>query len=538
MNEKEARPNILYAFADDWGRYASAYRPHEDANSINHLIETPNFDRIASEGALFTNAFVPAPSCTPCRSSVLSGRYFWQTGLGAILQGAHWDESIPSYPLILEQDGYHIGYTYKCWSPGDNMNAPYGGDRTRYESAGINFNQFSQTATKNMKDMTAEEAKKSLLDETRSNYRSFIDSVPSNKPFCYWWGPTNTHRSWERGSGKSLWNMDPEKLKGRLPDFLPDVEEVREDVNDYLGECIAFDQGLGVIIEELEKSGELDNTIIVVSGDHGIPEIPRAKCNLYDLGCEVALAIRWPQEIAAETISEDFVSVMNLASTFLEAGGQKPLLEMAPSLLPLVSKQRRNNGEDWDFVITGRERHVAEAREGYLPYPQRAIRCKDYLYIRNYEPDRWPMGHPDGADALKRQLSDTDNANLGEKHSAPKSNDLKTDTRAAFPDCDASPTKEWMINNRKKESVIPLYNLAFRKRPGEELFDLNVDPHYMNNVAYDLDYADIKETLSEKLHTVLVASNDPRVREKSPCKFELEPYAGTVPERQSFFRRN
>ena len=95
-----------------------------------------------------------------------------------------------------------------------------------------------------------------------------------------------------------------------------------------------------------------------------------------------------------------------------------------------------------------------------------------------------------------------------------------------------------MIINRKKELVTPLYNLAFGKRPGEALFDLNVDPHYMNNVAYDPDYVDIKETLSKKLHTMLVSSNDPRVTEKSPCKFELEPYAGTVPKRQSFFQNN
>ena len=109
------QPNIVFAFADDWGRYASAYRQVEGPNSLSQLITTPNFDRIANEGALFTNAFVPAPSCTPWGSSLLSGQYFWQTGLGAILQGAVWDESIPTYPLELEKSGYHIGYTYKVW---------------------------------------------------------------------------------------------------------------------------------------------------------------------------------------------------------------------------------------------------------------------------------------------------------------------------------------------------------------------------------------------------------------------------------------
>ena len=138
------KPNIVFAFADDWGRYASAYRDRPGEGTINELIDTPNFDRVADEGALFLNAHVPAPSCTPCRSSILSGRYFWQTGLGAILAGARWDESIPSYPLILEEAGYHIGYTYKVWMPGLVEHAPYGGERTAYESAGIRFNNFSR----------------------------------------------------------------------------------------------------------------------------------------------------------------------------------------------------------------------------------------------------------------------------------------------------------------------------------------------------------------------------------------------------------
>ena len=110
------RPNIVFLFADDWGRYASAYAEVEGSESINAVIETPNFDRVANEGALFTNAFVPAPSCTPCRSSLLTGRYFWNTERAAILQGAVWDESIPSYPLELENNGYHIGYSYKVWT--------------------------------------------------------------------------------------------------------------------------------------------------------------------------------------------------------------------------------------------------------------------------------------------------------------------------------------------------------------------------------------------------------------------------------------
>ena len=115
---EEKRPNILFAFADDWGRYASAYAKADGPGTMNDAISTPNFDRVAAEGVLFKNCFVTAPSCTPCRSSLLSGQYFFRTGRGAILQGAVWDESIPTYPHLLGDAGYHMGETYKVWVPG------------------------------------------------------------------------------------------------------------------------------------------------------------------------------------------------------------------------------------------------------------------------------------------------------------------------------------------------------------------------------------------------------------------------------------
>ena len=216
------KPNILFAFADDWGRYASIYADHQPTPNLNELIDTPNFDRVAKEGVLFLNALVPAPSCTPCRSSILSGQYFWQTGLGAILQGAVWDEDIPTFPLELERlGGYEVGYQYKVWSPGKSLNAPIGGERTQFQPAGRYFNQFSHWVTANAEKFGIEGAKEELYSETRQNFQAFLDQRDENKPFCYWWGPTNTHRTWERGSGKALWNIEPDDLKGRLPEFLP-----------------------------------------------------------------------------------------------------------------------------------------------------------------------------------------------------------------------------------------------------------------------------------------------------------------------------
>ncbi|HSH16340.1 MAG TPA: sulfatase-like hydrolase/transferase, partial [Verrucomicrobiae bacterium] len=106
------RPNILFAFADDWGRHASAYARVDGAGTVNDLLHTPNFDRVAGEGVLFRKAFVSAPSCTPCRSALLSGQHFWRTGRSAILQGAVWDGSQPAFPLLLRDAGYHPGKSH------------------------------------------------------------------------------------------------------------------------------------------------------------------------------------------------------------------------------------------------------------------------------------------------------------------------------------------------------------------------------------------------------------------------------------------
>ncbi len=442
--------NIVFAFADDWGRYASAYEQFERPNSLNALIDTPNFDRVAREGAIFTNTFVPAPSCTPCRSSILSGQYFWQTGMGAILAGARWDESIPTYPLEFEKAGYHIGYTYKVWSPGETRNAPYGAERTAYESAGTRFSQFSFRATERAEEVGVEAAKEELYDETRQNFNAFLEARPEGAPFCYWWGPTNTHRKWQKGSGKGLWGLEPDDLKGRLPEFLPDVHDIREDVADYLGECMAFDGGLGVILERLEAIGELDNTLIVVSGDHGIPGFPRAKCNLYDIGCEVAMAARWPGHIPPDRVIDDFVNLMDLAPTFMEAA-EVPIPDTmtGKSLLPVFRSEASGQIDpDRTLVVTGRERHVSVARDGNLPYPQRAIRTQDFLYVHNFAPDRWPAGNPNGLDDPNAE--------------PPSWEEIEQVTYAAYPDLDASPTKAWLIHHRAEANVQRAFDLGFR----------------------------------------------------------------------------
>ena len=492
------RLNILFVFADDWGRYASAYAAVDGKPSINDVIKTPNVDQVAREGVLFRRAFVNAPSCTPCRSSLLTGRFFFNTGRGAILNGAVWDPAIPSFPLLLRDAGYQIGKSYTVWSPGTPADAPIGGQQFAYEKAGRAPNNFSEEATTLVTaGSTVEAAREKILDQVRGNFDAFLADRKPGTPWLFFFGPTTTHRTWIKGSGKKLWGIEPDALKGKMPEFLPDVPEVREDVADYLGECQAVDAYVGVLRKKLEEIGELEHTVIVVSGDHGMPGVPAGKCNLYDHGTSVSLAVRWPGGKAGRVL-DDFVCLPDLAPTFMEIGGVTPPAGLyGRSILPLLMSDKSGQIDPARAsVITGRERHVGTAREDNKPYPMRALRTDDFLYIRNFAPDRWPMGTPNSA---------------SEPGSPPPLEVLERDTYAAFPDMDASPTKAWLIWHREDPKWKWLSDFAFGKRPGEELYDLRKDPHEIHNVAADPAYAAEKEKFAAQLMKTLTDAGDPRV---------------------------
>ncbi|HPB11341.1 MAG TPA: sulfatase, partial [Kiritimatiellia bacterium] len=159
-------------------------------------------------------------------------------------------------------------------------------------------------------------------------------------------------------------------------------------------------------------------------------------------------------------------------------------------------------------VITGRERHVAEARDACLPYPMRALHTADFLYIRNFAPERWPMGAPFAAEAPLDTLS---------------VEELEHNTRYAFPDLDASPTKAWVVLNRESESGRRHYALAFAKRPAEELYDLRKDRDQLNNVVADPAYAAARARMADDLTARLKAAGDPRVCQ-NPIPFEQPPF--------------
>ncbi len=229
----------------------------------------------------------------------------------------------------------------------------------------------------------------------------------------------------------------------------------------------------------------------------------------------MALAARWPERIPAGRIVDDMVNLMDLAPTFLQAGGvAAPPGMTARGLMDVLQSPASGQVDPArTCVVMGRERHVAAAREGCLPYPQRCIRTHDYVYIRNYAPDRWPMGDPRGLDDSATE--------------PPPYEDLCRNTFVAYADLDASPTKAWMIHHRAEEAVWPRYQVGFGKYPPEELFDVRRDPHHLHNLVDDPGCQNIRRELAARLEAIQREQDDPRVVE-ADCRFERSPFTDPV----------
>jgi len=439
------RPNILLAISDD--------QSWRDTGAYGHqTLRTPAFDRIAREGALFTHGYCPAPQCSPSRAALLTGRNIWQLEEA----GTH-DSLFPSkyavYPELLKDVGYLIGYTGKPWAPGNWQD----GGRPR-NPAGEAYNQHK---------LTPPTSGISNCDYT-ANFRAFLNDRSDGQPFCFWFGCHEPHRPYERDSGI---RAGKQADLCDVPSFLPDVDLVRRDLLDYELEIEWFDDQLGRMVKTLEDLGELDNTLIVVTSDNGMP-FPHAKANLYEFGSRVPLAVRWGS--CSGRIVDGLVSLIDLAPTFLEAADVSAPTEMTGrSLMGLL------RGEESDVsrnqILTGKERHN-HARFDNVGYPCRAIRTPDFLYIRNCKPDRWPLGDPPGFFCHTKL---------------------------------ANPTKDYILERRNE--LADLFQITYARRPSEELYRVEEDLGCLQNLADDPDCAGARRELSETLGAVLQSQGDPRV---------------------------
>ncbi|MEM7457424.1 MAG: sulfatase [Planctomycetota bacterium] len=462
--EQREQPNIIFAIADDWGwPHASAYG--------DPVVNTPTFDRIAADGVLFEHAFVSSPSCTPSRNAILTGQYHWRLGWGANLH-SELDPKHVTYPNLLENAGYFTGHFRKSWGPG---RLPDWKDHPNVHPAGRKYNS---------------------VDE-------FFEARPEGQPFCFWFGASDPHRGYRLNSGAES-GMYLSVID--LFDHFPDSETIRGDVADYYFEVQRFDRELGDVLKRLEEMDELENTIVVVTGDHGMP-FPRCKGNLYDSGARVPMAVMGFGVQGQGRVVTDFVSTTDLAPTFLEmAGVDIPEAMTGNSWVNILrSGESGRIEEDRNHVFTGKERHVpCQEAPDYGGTPMRAIRTDDFLLIRNFEPDRWPAGTPDWENATIRGVW------LG--------------------DVDNGPTKTYMVENRDLDDEHRLkYELSFGKRPEFELFDLQNDPGQLVNVAQDTAYAETLKELNDRLTAELERTEDPRILGNGHEVFDTPAYYGSGP---------
>lgn len=443
----EEKPNILLAIGDDisWehlGAYGCTF------------VKTPTFDALAKNGVKFTNAFSSAPGCSPSRAALLTGRNIWEIE-EAGTHASNFPIHLKVYPEILETVGYMTGYTGKPWGPG---NCEINGRKEN--PAGKEYNNHSYE----MEDLPASGIKPINYAE---NFKEFLNKRPNKTPFCFWYGAKEAHRGFEFKSGVKNGKSLGEAV---VPGFLPDTETVRHDLLDYAIEIEWFDTHLGKMINLLKEAGELENTIIVVTADNGMP-FPRAKINNYEYGVHMPLIISCPKYFPANRVVDDLVCLPDLAPTFLEiAGSSIPSKMSAKSLLPILKSDK--NGlidKSRKYVMNGKERHT-HARADNLGYPVRAIHTQKYTYIRNLKPERSPVG---------LEGRDSDNGMTGP------------------------------VMKRNPDSK--LTQLAFGIRPLEELYNRQSDPYCLNNLAENPEYRSIMDKMWNDLKRELTQSDDPRM---------------------------
>jgi N-sulfoglucosamine sulfohydrolase len=472
IRQAQGRPNILFCISDDQSF------PHAGAYGTE-WVKTPGFDRVAREGLLFTRAYTPNAKCAPSRACILTGRNSWQLEAA----GNHmpiFPHKFASYCEVLSKNGYFVGETGKTWSPG---------------IAETVYRKPRQLAGKPYESRKAKPPARSISNnDYASNFIEFMEDKPAGKPWAFWYGATEPHRAYEYGAGvkkggKKLSDID------KVPAFWPDNEVTRNDMLDYAFEIEHFDNHLVRILNTLEKSGELDNTLIVVTADNGMP-FPRIKGQEYELSNHLPLAIMWKNGIRkpGRTI-DDYVSFIDFAPTFIEVAelnwgktGMHPspgrsLTDIFKSDASGIVNPKR------DHVLIGKERHDI-GRPNDWGYPIRGIIKNDVLYLQNFEPTRWPAGNPE----------------------------------TGYLNTDGSPTKTEILNKRRDGSNRTYWAQNFGKRPKEEMFRVKSDPDCVENLAKDESYAELKAGLRKQMLRELKQQNDPRILGDKDY-FDNVPYA-------------
>ncbi len=354
-------------------------------------------------------------------------------------QWACFPKKFRTYPEVLAENGYYTGCTGKGWAPGIPEEA--------------NGKPRHLTGTPFDKRTTVPPAKFISTDDYSANFLDFLNSKPKNKPFCFWYGGHEPHRRYEYGLGIKKGKMKLTDVD-KVYSFWPDDKTVRTDLLDYAFEIQYFDKHLQQMLIALKNRNELDNTLVIVTGDNGMP-FPRVKGQAYEYSNHIPLAIMRKKGINNPgRVINDYVNFIDLAPTYLELAevsqNKSGMKSITGKSLTRIFKSGKSGQviPDRNYILIGKERDDV-GRPHDEGYPIRGIKKNNYLYIKNFENSRWPSGNPE----------------------------------TGYLDCDGSPTKTDILDRNRNNQNKKYWELSFGKRPPEELYDIKNDPECIKNLV-------------------------------------------------------
>lgn len=387
-------PNVVLVHTDDTGQYIGPY---------GYGVPTPNLQSLAEDGVLFRNAFCASPTCSPSRGALMSGQAPHSNGLiGLTHRGFSMDDYSQHLAGHLSRNGFE---TALC----GQQHEAEGETREQTAREKLGYDVLPENSGTDSTFIAPHE----LAERDYSNARAAAEYIRGDHetPYFLSLGLYNTHREFPVDG----LTVDPDYVQP--PEPVPDVPATREDMAGYATSVEFVDDCVGHVMDALRESGDLDDTLVIFTTDHGIP-FPNMKGSLFDGGTGVSLLMRFPDRWRGTT-RDALVSQIDLYPTLCEYTGiETPEWVQGTSLMPVI---RGDTDEVRDAVFTEVTYHAAYE-------PKRAVRTERYKYIRRF--------------------------------------DTEYET-TVLPNVDDGPSKQFMMENGLGDWV----------RPREALYDLWLDPN-------------------------------------------------------------
>ena len=409
-------------------------------------VTTPNLSRLAAEGVRYTHTFSPSGVCSPSRAAIATGMYPSHIGANHMRTGP--------WSMHGTSPGF-LAFAQRYMPPGVPLYEPVPPPEVKMHSEYMR--RAGYYATNNSKEDYQFRAPLTAWDES-SDEAHWRNRAPG-QPFFAIFNFFVTHESQVWGKAEdSLW-VDP-NLEVPIPPYLPSTEVAVNDIRRVYSNIKEMDAQVGDILADLEADGLLENTIVVWYSDHGGP-LPRQKRLLYDSGMHLPMIIRYPNGWRAGEVDDRLVSFVDFAPTLLSMTGQEPAAHMDGQAF-----EGKYKAESPRAYVHGAADRFDEAYDMI-----RAVRDHRFKYLRNFQSDRpyyLPLGFREQMPIMKELLRMRDASELSIEQS------------------------QWFRTTK----------------PQEELFDTQVDPFELNNIAGDPQYADKLAELRIEAERWMTSIND------------------------------